>query len=103
VGGWSEFMYLPPRRGYIKVPDYIPVEYSCLSELFVVTAILDEARNMPLTRQRLPLGDTVVVQGAGPIGMLMVAKARMLGAGKIIALDNFPRNWTWPMDIWRLI
>jgi len=33
-------------------------------------------------------GDTVVVQGAGPIGMLMVAKARLLGAGKVIALDT---------------
>ncbi|EQD46404.1 Alcohol dehydrogenase zinc-binding domain protein, partial [mine drainage metagenome] len=33
-------------------------------------------------------GDTVAVQGIGPIGMTMVAKARMLGAGKIIALDT---------------
>ena len=29
-------------------------------------------------------------QGLGAIGMTMIAKARMLGAGKIIALDSVP-------------
>jgi threonine dehydrogenase-like Zn-dependent dehydrogenase len=30
------------------------------------------------------------VQGAGPVGMMMMVKARMLGAGKVIALDTSP-------------
>ena len=93
VGGWAEYMYLPPRSWVYKVPEYIPVEYSCMSELFVVTAILDRAKEYAAYAGKgFHFGDTVVVQGAGPIGMLMVAKARMLGAGKIIALDNFDKK-----------
>lgn len=93
VGGWAEYMYLPPKSWVYKVPDYIPVEYSCMSELFVVTAILDRAKEYAAYGGKgFHFGDTVVVQGAGPIGMLMVAKARMLGAGKIIALDTFDKK-----------
>jgi len=29
----------------------------------------------------------VVVQGLGAVGMMMLAKARLLGAGKVIGLD----------------
>jgi len=93
VGGWAEYMYLPPKAWVYKVPEYLSVEYSCLSELFVVTAILDRAKEYAAYAGKgFHFGDTVVVQGAGAIGMLMVAKARMLGAGKIIALDNFPKK-----------
>jgi threonine dehydrogenase-like Zn-dependent dehydrogenase len=88
VGGWSEYMYLPPKTWIYKVPEYLPVEYSALSELFVVTAILDRAKEYSAYGGKgFFFGDTVVVQGAGPIGMMMVVKARLLGAGKIIALD----------------
>jgi len=91
VGGWAEYMYLPPKAWIYKVPEHLPVEYSCLSELFVVTAILDRAKEYAAYGGKgFRFGDTVVVQGSGPIGMLMVAKARMLGAGKVIALDTFP-------------
>jgi L-iditol 2-dehydrogenase len=70
------------------VPEYLPVEYACLAELFVVSAILDRAKEYAAYAGKgFHFGDTVVVQGAGPIGMMMVAKARLLGAGKIIALD----------------
>jgi threonine dehydrogenase-like Zn-dependent dehydrogenase len=90
VGGWAEYMYLPPKAWVYKVPEYLPVEYSCLSELFVVSAILDRAKEYSAYAGKgFHFGDTVVVQGAGPIGIMMVAKARMLGAGKVIALDNY--------------
>ena len=93
TGGWAEYMYLPPKAWVYKVPEYIPVEYSCMSELFVVTAMLDRAKEYSAYGGKgFHFGDTVVVQGAGPIGMLMVAKARMLGAGKIISLDNFDKK-----------
>jgi L-iditol 2-dehydrogenase len=93
VGGWAEYMYLPPKSWVYKVPEYIPVEYSCMSELFVVTAILDRAKEYAAYGGKgFHFGDTIVVQGSGPIGMLMVAKARMLGAGKIIALDTFDKK-----------
>jgi threonine dehydrogenase-like Zn-dependent dehydrogenase len=88
VGGWSEYMYLPPNTWVYKVPEYLPVEYAALSELFVVSALLDRAKEYSAYGGKgFFFGDTVVVQGAGPIGMMMVVKARILGAGKIIALD----------------
>ncbi len=91
VGGWGEYLYLPPKAWVYKVPEYLPVEFACLSELFVVTALLDRAKEYAAYGGKgLHFGDTVVVQGAGPIGMMMVAKARLLGAGKVIALDTMP-------------
>ena len=88
VGGWGEYMYLPPKAWVYKVPEYLPVEYASLSELFVVSAILDRAKEFAAYAGKgFHFGDTVVVQGAGPIGMMMVIKARLLGAGKIIVLD----------------
>lgn len=91
VGGWAEYMYLPPKAWVYKVPDYLGKELACLSELFVVAAILDRAKEYSaLGGKGFHFGDTVVVQGAGAIGMMMIAKARMLGAGKIIALDTMP-------------
>jgi len=33
-------------------------------------------------------GDTVVVQGVGPLGFLHVIKAQLLGAGRVIAIDR---------------
>ncbi len=91
AGGWAQYMYLPPKAWVYKVPDYLPVEYAALSELFVVTAILDRAKEYAAYAGKgFHFGDTVVVQGVGPIGMMMIAKARILGAGRVIALDNFP-------------
>lgn len=90
VGGWSEYMYIPPKSWVYKVPEELSIEYACLSELFVVSAILDRGKEYAAYAGKgFHFGDTVVVQGAGPIGMMMVAKARMLGAGKIISLDTF--------------
>jgi threonine dehydrogenase-like Zn-dependent dehydrogenase len=90
VGGWAEYMYLPPKAWVYKVPEYLSVECAALSELFVVTAILDRAKEYSAYAGKgFHFGDTVVVQGLGPIGVMMVAKARLLGAGKVIALDSY--------------
>jgi L-iditol 2-dehydrogenase len=90
VGGWAEYMYLPPKAWVYKVPEYLSVECAALSELFVVSAILDRAKEYAAYAGKgFHFGDTVVVQGMGPIGILMVAKARMIGAGKVIALDSY--------------
>jgi len=93
VGGWGEYMYLPPKAWVYRVPEHIPVEFACLVELFVVAALLDRAKDYTAYGGKgFHFGDTVVVQGAGAIGMMMIAKARMLGAGKIIALDPMDKK-----------
>lgn len=89
VGGWAEYMYLPPKAWVYKVPEYLSVEYACMAELIVVTALLDRAKELAAYGGKgFHFGDTIVIQGAGAVGMMMVAKARLLGAGKIIALDT---------------
>jgi len=90
TGGWAEYMYLKPGTPIYKVPEELTIEETCLSEIFVVSGLLDRAKNYSQVDARgFGFDDTVVVQGLGAVGMLMVTKARILGAGKIIALDEF--------------
>jgi threonine dehydrogenase-like Zn-dependent dehydrogenase len=92
TGGWAEYLYLPPNAWVYKVPEELTVEEAALSELFVVTALLDRAKSYSQVDGRggFNFDDTVVIQGLGPIGLMMTAKARLLGAGKIIGLDSIP-------------
>ena len=85
IGGWSEYMYLPPKTWVYKVIEDLTVEETALSEIFVVSALLDRAKMYSSIEARgLNFGDTV--------GMAMIAKARLLGAGKIIALDSIKKK-----------
>jgi L-iditol 2-dehydrogenase len=89
TGGWGEYLYLPPKAWIYKVPEELTVEETALSEIFVVSSLLDRAKMYNQVEARgFSFGDTVVIQGLGAVGMCMVAKARMLGAGKIIGLDS---------------
>lgn len=91
TGGWSEYLYLPPKAWIYKVPEESTVEEAALSEIFVVSSLLDRAKMYSQVDARgFNFGDTVVIQGLGAVGMTMIAKARLLGAGKIIALDSVP-------------
>ncbi len=91
TGGWSEYMYLPPKSWKYKVPEASTLEEATLSEIFVVSSLLDRAKMYSQIDARgFNFGDTVVIQGLGAVGMMMIAKARLLGAGKILALDSIP-------------
>lgn len=37
-------------------------------------------------------GDTVAVWGCGPVGLFAVQSARLMGAGRVIAIDHYPRR-----------
>jgi threonine dehydrogenase-like Zn-dependent dehydrogenase len=37
-------------------------------------------------------GDTVAVWGCGPVGLFSIASAKLLGAGRVIAIDRFPER-----------
>lgn len=89
IGGWSEYMVLPPRTWVYQVRPDLTVEETALSEIFVVSALLDRAKMYNTIEARgFSFGDTVVIQGLGAVGICMIAKARLLGAGQIIALDS---------------
>lgn len=60
-----------------------------LTELMAVTYNLDKAKEFySMSGDGFKTGDTVVIQGVGPLGILHAIKARMLGAGDIVAIDS---------------
>ena len=87
-GGWAEYMYLRPGTPVFKVPEGLPTEVAVLTELFAVTHSFDLAAAMPRPGGFRP-GDTVAIVGAGPIGIVHAAKARLMGASTVIAIDPF--------------
>jgi threonine dehydrogenase-like Zn-dependent dehydrogenase len=87
-GGWSEYLYLRPGTPVFKVPESLPTEVAVLTELFAVTHSLDLAAAMPRPGG-FRAGDTVAIVGAGPVGIVHAAKARIMGASAVIAVDPF--------------
>jgi threonine dehydrogenase-like Zn-dependent dehydrogenase len=86
-GGWAEMVYvdlgeLPGTKVY-RLPDDMPLGLGTLSE--PLTSCIRAFKRA----QRIggfQVGDTVVIQGSGPIGVLAVAAAQEMGAGRVIAI-----------------
>ena len=86
-GGWAEYLYLLPGTPIFRVPDELPLEVAVLTELFAVTHSLEAAARLPRPAGFSP-GDTVAVLGVGPVGVVHAAKAALMGAGRVIAVDR---------------
>ena len=96
LGGWAEFMYLRPQTFVYKVPSGLSPTVAVLAELMTCTASLDKIKEFsPYALEGFNSGDTMVVIGSGPLGLLHIAKADMMGAGQIIATDlsSYRRSW----------
>lgn len=87
-GGWAEFMYILPNAFLYKVPAELPLRVAVMVELMAVSYNLDKTKEFfTLTGEGFATGSTVVIQGVGPMGICHAIKARMMGAGQIIAID----------------
>lgn len=87
-GGWSQYLYVVPGSFVVRVPDDLPSEIAVLTEIMAVTVGLDRAKQISsVPNESFRFDDTVVVIGSGPLGLCFVMKARMLGAGTIVAID----------------
>jgi threonine dehydrogenase-like Zn-dependent dehydrogenase len=87
-GGWSQYLYVLPNSFVVHVPDELSSEVAVLAEIMAVTVGLDRAKQISaFPNESFRFDDTVVVLGVGPLGMCFVMKARMMGAGTIIAID----------------
>ncbi|KIW88118.1 D-xylulose reductase A [Cladophialophora bantiana CBS 173.52] len=72
--------YVLPEDFCYKLPDNMTLEEGALMEPLAV--------GVHITKQSgLKQGDTVVVFGAGPVGLLCCAVAKALGASKVVAVD----------------
>jgi len=89
-GGWAEHMYLLPGTPIFRVPDDLPDDLAVLTEVMSVTHGLDTARVIHHGLGGAPFGESVAIVGVGPLGFCHLIKARLLGCGKLIAIDRFP-------------
>ena len=79
LGGMAEYMYLRPDTFVYKVPDGLSPRVAVLAELMACTASLDKLKEFSsYALEGFNSGDTVVVIGTGPLGLLHVAKADMM-------------------------
>jgi threonine dehydrogenase-like Zn-dependent dehydrogenase len=85
LGGWSERIVLLPGVHIVKLPRSLPVETFMAGGCGLPTAL------HAVQRGEVTFGDTVVVQGAGPVGLCAVALAQVHGAGTVIVVGG-PAN-----------
>jgi len=89
MGGWSEYMVLIPEAYVYKVPDGLPPEIAVYTEIMACTYALDKGKEYSsIAAEGFNSGDSVLIQGAGPLGICHLIKARMMGAGTVIVLDK---------------
>jgi D-arabinose 1-dehydrogenase-like Zn-dependent alcohol dehydrogenase len=82
LGAFADYYYLQPGMFVFKTPE-------SLSDQLVapVNCALSQVI-YGLTQAGLRFDDTVVIQGAGGLGLNAIAVAREMGAGRIIAIDG---------------
>ncbi|MGH3975983.1 MAG: zinc-binding dehydrogenase [Pseudonocardiaceae bacterium] len=82
-GGWSDYMYLHPGTVIVKLPEGVRtqdvVALGCAGPT-AVHGVLDEVQ--------VRFGDTVAVQGSGPVGIAAAIYAQLAGAGKVILVGG---------------
>ena len=84
-GVFAEKVLIPDADTTLaKIPDCISKKQALMS-VDVVTTGFTGAENA-----NIKIGDTVCVIGIGPIGLMAIAGAKLLGAGRIIAVGTRP-------------
>jgi threonine dehydrogenase-like Zn-dependent dehydrogenase len=82
LGGYAEFHYLRPRATIFKLPEDLPTESVIGAGCALITAIHG------VERTGIEWQDTVVVQGAGPVGIAALAVAKSAGASRVILIGG---------------
>ncbi|MHC5033475.1 MAG: zinc-binding dehydrogenase [Planctomycetota bacterium] len=80
LGGWSEYVYLKPGVRIVRVPEGLAPDVIIGGGCGLPTAL------HAVERSDVLLGQTVVIQGTGPVGLSVIALARLRGAYCVIAI-----------------
>lgn len=77
-GAYAEYTLVEPRHLH-AVPDGVPLEHAAITEptSIATRAVFDQSTTTP--------GDTVLVEGPGPIGVLVAAVADSMGANVLVS------------------
>jgi threonine dehydrogenase-like Zn-dependent dehydrogenase len=87
AGGQAEYLRVPYADvGPIVIPEDLPDEKVLfLSDIFPTGYMAAE-------NAQIQPGDTVAVFGCGPVGQFSIQSAWLLGAGRVIAIDDVPER-----------
>jgi D-arabinose 1-dehydrogenase-like Zn-dependent alcohol dehydrogenase len=85
-GAFGDYYYVRPGAAIFRVPD----ELSDTMVAGVNCALSQVVGGMQLASVKL--GETVVIQGAGGLGVYATAAAREMGAGQVIVIDSIPER-----------
>jgi len=78
-GGWAQAIYLEPGVAIAALPDGVPPDTYISGGCGLITAV------HAIDRAALMLGDTVLVQGTGAVGLSVIALAKLSGAARVVA------------------
>jgi L-iditol 2-dehydrogenase len=79
TGGWAEALYLKPGTRVLRLDGVDPDQFMA-GGCALPTAL------HALERAEIRIGDTVLVLGAGPVGLSALILARRSGAGRVLCL-----------------
>ncbi len=82
LGGWSEYIYLRPGVHIVTLPPGLPWETFIAAGCGLPTAL------HAVERAEIRFGDTVVIQGSGPVGLSAAILAQLRGAAKVIVIGG---------------
>lgn len=91
VVGWknhSQFVLYRKGEFWMKVPEGVPEEAAAMFALAIIS--LNGVR-----KANIQLGESVVVFGLGPIGILAAQFARLCGARPVVGVDLIPERREW--------
>jgi threonine dehydrogenase-like Zn-dependent dehydrogenase len=80
LGGWSQAIYLKPGVKVIRLPEELTPERFIAAGCGLPTAV------HALERAQVQLGDSVAVQGSGPVGLSAAILAQLSGATQVIVV-----------------
>lgn len=82
LGGWAERIYLKPGVRILKLPDNLDPDDVIGGGCGLFTGFA------AVERADLDMGDVVLVQGSGPVGLAAAAFAALRGAGLVLMIGD---------------
>jgi L-iditol 2-dehydrogenase len=82
-GGFAEYAYVRPKAGRLRVPDDVESEWAAAASCALRTMVDAMERVGPIDYRH-----TVVVQGAGPLGLFATAMAAMQSPKQLIVIGG---------------
>ena len=78
-GGFAEYSIVPANQIH-RLPNHVPLEWGCFIE-----PLSCAIRGIDLAD--IQLGDTVVILGAGTVGLIMIQLVKLAGSSKTIVIE----------------